>query len=458
MKKSLFLLILPFLFAISGHTNTAKAFGECTEFGFSAYYDYLSDGCKCMSGYGFGTNILGKTSCVSMNQICQEKLGFMSTYDSLSGNCACMSGYVLGKDLLGNLSCTSGITYCFNKHGSFSKYDSLSNSCTCMDGYTFDDNDKCVEKQNNVYFFLKELDTNQKRALIKSNYDYKNYLIGYGVGCLDFTFERYVGKLIVLNLGTDFSVDLFDKVLLQNDDEECDITHVEKVESDYSLTTNDSTTGAIAIDPNLLSPVVLPQTNSNATTNSISTNNQNYFPDVATSNKNYKAIMYLRDKKIIQGYNNGNFGPADTLTRAQLTKILVGVKISNLADIKSYKDCFDDVKGDWSENYVCYAKSQGWISGYKDGMFKPNQIVSKVEALKILLNSQSITTSTVTNKPFDDVPTDDWSAPFVGKAKELGLLEETGNLFAGTDGETRASICENLYRLLTTSKQNNGDL
>ncbi|MDD3067229.1 MAG: S-layer homology domain-containing protein, partial [Candidatus Gracilibacteria bacterium] len=50
------------------------------------------------------------------------------------------------------------------------------------------------------------------------------------------------------------------------------------------------------------------------------------FPDVATSNIYAGAITYAANNGIISGYENGNFGPTDTLTRAQVAKIVVLIK------------------------------------------------------------------------------------------------------------------------------------
>lgn len=68
----------------------------------------------------------------------------------------------------------------------------------------------------------------------------------------------------------------------------------------------------------------------------------------------------------------------------------------------------------------------------------------------MLLNSQGIDIpESITEKPFDDVDTTDWFAVFITKAKELGILEETGSDLAPAEGMKRTGICENLYRLLT---------
>ena len=247
---------------------------DCSKYGTFAYSDGLGY-CKCMNGYVWGTNILGDKTCVSGNQECHNQFGYGSTYDSLSGKCKCSYGYIWGTDILGEdecvsesqycrdkyglnsrynsltdkCECTSGYeltikTYgsglecksCFSKYGLHSSYDYLSKKCECDNGYTLNDNNQCVKKQNNVYFTLKELDTNKKKAVIKSAYNYQHYLITYGYGCHSFSIKRYVDNKIVVNLGTDFDLDMFDKIILYDDDETCDILSVKKVSSSFSLT------------------------------------------------------------------------------------------------------------------------------------------------------------------------------------------------------------------------------
>ena len=172
------------------------------------------------------------------------------------------------------------------------------------------------------------------------------------------------------------------------------------------------------------------------------------FNDVVSSHDNADAIVYLYEQGVISGYDDGSFQPDKTVNRAELLKILVeGQGVTPDAD--TYKDCFPDVAADWYAKYVCYAYEEGWVSGYPDGTFLPAQTVNKVEALKMLVNSQELEVSSGTENPFDDVTVEDWFEPYVTKAKELGILEETGSTFSPSGEMARAGISENLYRLLT---------
>lgn len=173
------------------------------------------------------------------------------------------------------------------------------------------------------------------------------------------------------------------------------------------------------------------------------------FSDVPERHKNTAAISYLHQKGIIQGYNDGTFKPENNINRAELLKILIeGRGIS--PSLVSYNNCFPDVKNEWFAAPVCYAQKEGWIQGYNDGSFRPEQTISKAEAIKMLINSQGISVrSTVDEIIFVDVNLNDWFAPYIYKAKELNLLEETGFWVGPNDEMTRGGIAENLYRILT---------
>lgn len=212
-----------------GRTSCISDTQLCTDkYGYNATSDY-SGNCKCGYGYGFGKDAIGRTQCISLDSMCRDKLGYSSSYDSLSDSCKCSYGYIIRGG-----QCVSGRSYCSSTYGLYSSYNNSSSNCECDSGYTLDSTNQCVKKQNNVYFTVKELDTSEKKAIIKSDYDYKYYLVSYGSGCYSSSFNRYLNHKIVVNLGTDFDLDTWDKIVLQDDDETCNITHKER--ADYSTT------------------------------------------------------------------------------------------------------------------------------------------------------------------------------------------------------------------------------
>lgn len=220
---------------ILGNTACVSVDQMCKDqYGFNATSDYLTDKCKCNYGYSFGKDIFGKTSCVSTDQLCRDQIGYGARYNSLYDKCECGYG-----DIIKNGKCTNADLYCSSEHGLYSSYNDALNQCECDSGYTLDKSLQCVKKQNNVYFTVKELDTDNKRAIIKSDYDYSYYSIEYNSGCYASSFRRYLNHQIVVNLGTDYYLDTWDKIVLQDDDETCDITRREKVDSSFSLEEKD---------------------------------------------------------------------------------------------------------------------------------------------------------------------------------------------------------------------------
>ncbi|MDO8566117.1 MAG: hypothetical protein Q7S04_02970 [Candidatus Moranbacteria bacterium] len=200
--------------------------------------------------------------------------GSAATEDYLTGECKCRAGYIMS-----DRHCTSGATACLLKNGGFSTYNESKGSCECLFGYTLDNTNRCVKKQNNVYFTLEELDTGNKKAIIRSNSDFNYYLVIYNTGCYDRSFERYLGKQIVINLGTDYYLDTLDKIVLQDDNETCDIISREKVDSSTTLKEE-----GVIIKRSYPSTVVpeikrkqaaIPDTNNNPTKNSSVETNTN---------------------------------------------------------------------------------------------------------------------------------------------------------------------------------------
>lgn len=97
------------------------------------------------------------------------------------------------------------------------------------------------------------------------------------------------------------------------------------------------------------------------------------------------AIDYLREKGIVQGYDDGSYKPDNTINRAEFMKIVMGEKYGDELTAEQV-DCFNDVDKEWYAAYICLGKSKGIINGYDNGEFRPGQHISFVEAAKILAN------------------------------------------------------------------------
>lgn len=92
------------------------------------------------------------------------------------------------------------------------------------------------------------------------------------------------------------------------------------------------------------------------------------------------ALEYLTQKNIVQGYADGSFGEERSINRAEFVTLLVKATGESLEG----SACFTDVGEEWYALSICSAKNAGWVSGYADGIFKPADPVTVVEATALL--------------------------------------------------------------------------
>ena len=102
-----------------------------------------------------------------------------------------------------------------------------------------------------------------------------------------------------------------------------------------------------------------------------------------------KSITELMQAGFISGYPDGTFKPDNAITRAEFLKIITSVL--GLAPASSSSSSFSDVSSeDWFFGYIMAAVEKGIVSGYPDGTFKPNNPITRQEAAKIVVKAEKI--------------------------------------------------------------------
>lgn len=170
------------------------------------------------------------------------------------------------------------------------------------------------------------------------------------------------------------------------------------------------------------------------------------FTDVSEYHKNYDAISFLGEIGVIGGYGDGSFKPNVQINRAELMKILIEAKGISL-DATRYSDCFSDVNTQWFAKYICYGKEKGWVQGYEDGSFHPNQSVNKAEALKMIINIQGLTSTSASNQTtkYTAIDKSAWYFKYVQSAEAKNILEDE-NFFDAGANILRSEVAESIYR------------
>ncbi|WP_226545564.1 S-layer homology domain-containing protein [Bacillus thuringiensis] len=112
------------------------------------------------------------------------------------------------------------------------------------------------------------------------------------------------------------------------------------------------------------------------------------FTDVDVNEWYAKYVSAAETNKIMAGIGDNKFGPKDQLTRAQMAQILVNA-YGFKAD-ENNKKTFNDLEGlGWAtaKSSIETLASLGLISGYGDGTFQPNKVVSREEAAQFIYNA-----------------------------------------------------------------------
>ena len=178
------------------------------------------------------------------------------------------------------------------------------------------------------------------------------------------------------------------------------------------------------------------------------------FTDIDAVNPSYEAIYDLKKKRIIEGYEDGSFKPDNLVARVEALKLILRSANSNLNTNleKKYSDIIDD---SWYTKYIATAQSMQIVEGYPDGTFKPENQVSRAEFYKMLLKTFNIEIDPVISEnPYNDTENLQWYAPYAQKVKQLNLIDSQDNYFYPEKPMTRAEIVESIYRLEKSVKKN----
>ncbi|MBQ7460578.1 MAG: InlB B-repeat-containing protein [Oscillospiraceae bacterium] len=104
------------------------------------------------------------------------------------------------------------------------------------------------------------------------------------------------------------------------------------------------------------------------------------FSDVSKTYWYNKAVSSMEAGGYIKGYPDGTFRGKECITRAEFVAILV-----RFIGLREAECQFSDLSSShWAYQYIATATSMGWINGFPDGTFRPNQAITRAEAMTII--------------------------------------------------------------------------
>ena len=177
------------------------------------------------------------------------------------------------------------------------------------------------------------------------------------------------------------------------------------------------------------------------------TEDKQSFSDVSKNHWAYSFIESLYKDGILNGTGDGKFEPDRYITRAEFVCALIkALKLNTAgADVS-----FTDVSaGDWFMPYVAKAVAQGFVKGFEDGSFKPNDFVTREQMAVMVSNALQLTDGGETSFS-DNADISAWASDSVGKMYRKGYISGSNNEFRPLDSATRAEVSKILSLILNS--------
>jgi len=110
-------------------------------------------------------------------------------------------------------------------------------------------------------------------------------------------------------------------------------------------------------------------------------------------------MFFVSYKKLFTGYPDGSFKPNQNITRAEFS----------LKEEKIEKSKFGDTKGHWAQQFIEQLSDLGYINGYPDGTFKPNNNIKRSESVALINRAMGRGPLHGAPQVFEDVPQTHWA-------------------------------------------------
>jgi hypothetical protein len=166
-----------------------------------------------------------------------------------------------------------------------------------------------------------------------------------------------------------------------------------------------------------------------------------------------KECRYMINNKLMSGYPDQTFRPNNSVTRAEFAAMLVSVlnpKQSTNPTIANRN--FNDISGHWAASRILRAARSGYMSGYPDGTFRPNNKVTRVEIYAALQSGLGIASTNLSllNKYSDQASIASWARGAVAKATQGEIVHNYPSLskLNPARNASRAEAAAALYQML----------
>ncbi|WP_155593389.1 S-layer homology domain-containing protein [Lysinibacillus cavernae] len=177
------------------------------------------------------------------------------------------------------------------------------------------------------------------------------------------------------------------------------------------------------------------------------------FTDINQYSDNYNEILKLYSQGVMSGFADNTFRPDVSVTRGEAAKMLVtALKL----DTKNIQDPYykDVPKGSVYYKYVAALQNAGIMSGYSNGTFIPNEVLTRGELAKIVVVGFHLEVSPTYNNIFKDVNSQTSNAIYIQTLIDLNITKGTTPVtFSPFDAVTRGQFAS--FVVGSQEKKNN---
>ena len=163
------------------------------------------------------------------------------------------------------------------------------------------------------------------------------------------------------------------------------------------------------------------------------------------------TIQKWMDEGRVSGYPDGSYKPDNKVTRAEFVKMVNGIIDFNKMSTITYNDV---QASEWFYDYIRLAQSIGYISGYSTTMFGPNDYITREQAASIVARIQYLKDNAAgADKFIDKNIISSWAVEAVGAASEAVFIKGyEDESFKPQNNLTRAEALTMLDNVLVNAK------
>ena len=175
------------------------------------------------------------------------------------------------------------------------------------------------------------------------------------------------------------------------------------------------------------------------------------FNDVADKDWFADAVKYVADKGMMNGTSKTTFGPNDSTTRGMIVTVLYRLENEPSAAVASFTDV---VSGQYYTDAVAWANANGIVTGYGNGKFGPNDVVTREQLAAILYRyavyggMTAVTLEENLGSFADTAQLSAYAIQAMNWAVGQGLINGSGSNLVPKAQATRAQVAAIIHRYL----------